>query len=133
VALVENHPGNADASPVGIKIPYNCGHESRREDEGFLLAYCRHRQLHFLCRHNKGIRMFNRRTFLKTTATALPIAGALDILEPGFALSADTVATAAVSGDTPNLIPLPQRLAPVELSQPALAAEDSPRRAEQHD
>ena len=60
--------------------------------------------------------MFNRRTFLKTTATALPMAGALDILEPGFALSAETVAIAAVSGGTPNLIPLPRRLAPVDLA-----------------
>ncbi len=60
--------------------------------------------------------MFNRRTFLKTTATALPMASALDILEPGFALSAEAVATAAVSGDTPNLISLPQRLTPVDLA-----------------
>jgi hypothetical protein len=59
--------------------------------------------------------MFNRRTFLKTTATALPMVGALGILEPGFALSDETVATAAVSGDTPNLMPLPQRL-PVDLA-----------------
>jgi hypothetical protein len=44
------------------------------------------------------------------------MAGALDIFEPGFALSAETLATAAVSGDTPNLIPLPQRLTPVDLA-----------------
>ncbi|MGA2430695.1 MAG: hypothetical protein ABSH13_19515 [Candidatus Acidiferrum sp.] len=60
--------------------------------------------------------MFNRRTFLMTIAAALPMASALDILEPGFALSAETVATAAVSGHTPNLIPLPQRLTPVDLA-----------------
>jgi hypothetical protein len=53
--------------------------------------------------------MLNRRTFFKTTAAALPMTSALDMLEPEFALSAETVATAFVSGDTPNLIPLPQR------------------------
>jgi hypothetical protein len=60
--------------------------------------------------------MYNRRSFLKTTAAALPMASALDILKPGFALSAETVATAVVNGDTPNLIPLPQRLTPVDLA-----------------
>src|SRR5580692_977254 len=63
--------------------------------------------------------MLNRRTFFKTTAAALPMTSALDMLEPEFALSAETVATAFVSGDTPNLIPLPQRLTPVDLASEA--------------
>src|SRR5580698_24622 len=86
---------------------------------GSRLHFCLWR-LHFLGRHNKkGISMLNRRTFFKTTAAALPMASALDRLEPAFALSAETVATAAASGDTPNLIPLPQRLTPVDLASEA--------------
>jgi hypothetical protein len=60
--------------------------------------------------------MLNRRTFLKTTAAALPMASGLDLVEPAFALSAGAVAAAAVSGDTPNLIPFPGRLPPVDLA-----------------
>jgi hypothetical protein len=58
--------------------------------------------------------MLNRRTFLKTSAAVLPLASALDVLDPAFALSAETVAAAEVSGDTAKLIPLPARLAPLD-------------------
>ena len=52
--------------------------------------------------------MFNRRTFLKTGAAALPLATALDALDPASALSADDIA--ALNGPAPKLSPLPPRL-----------------------
>jgi Hypothetical glycosyl hydrolase 6/Beta-galactosidase trimerisation domain len=59
--------------------------------------------------------MLNRRTFLKTGAAALPLATALDALDPAFSLSAESVATAAaVDGHSTRLIPLPARLAPID-------------------
>jgi Hypothetical glycosyl hydrolase 6/Beta-galactosidase trimerisation domain len=54
--------------------------------------------------------MLNRRTFLKTSAAALPLATALG---PASALSLREVAVAAISGPAPKLIPLPPRLAPL--------------------
>src|SRR5882757_5160543 len=61
--------------------------------------------------------MFNRRTFLKTDAAALPLATALNALDPASASSADEVA--AISGPAPKLIPLPPRLAPLDsVTQP---------------
>src|ERR1700738_1580873 len=60
--------------------------------------------------------MFNRRTFLKTGAAALPLATALDALDPASALSADEVV--AISGPAPKLIPLPPRLAPLDSATP---------------
>lgn len=62
--------------------------------------------------------MLNRRTFLKTSATAIPMTAAIHALGPASALAAEKVATAAVSGPTPQLAALPPRLAP-----PNLAAE----------
>ena len=52
--------------------------------------------------------MLNRRTFLKTGAAALPLATTLDTL------SAEAVAAVAETGPTPNLVPLPTRLAPAD-------------------
>src|SRR5260370_33704692 len=59
-----------------------------------------------------GTLMFNRRTFLKTGAAALPLATALNALDPASAPSAAEVA--AISGPAPKLIPLPPRLAPLD-------------------
>src|SRR5215471_3746363 len=61
------------------------------------------------------VRMLNRRTFLKTSAASLPLAAAMQTLDPR-TISADSVADAALSGTTLKLIPLPARLAPVEPS-----------------
>jgi hypothetical protein len=58
--------------------------------------------------------MPNRRSFLKTGATALPLAAALDSLHPGLAHSADNVAEAAVAGPPANPVPLPTRLAALD-------------------
>jgi len=57
--------------------------------------------------------MLNRRTFLKTSAASLPLAAALEALSPAVNAS-ETIADVATSGSTPNLIPLPARLAPVD-------------------
>src|SRR6185312_8390952 len=57
--------------------------------------------------------MLNRRTFLKTGPAAFSLASALSTLDPAFALSAETV---AAGENTPNLIALPKRLAPVDPS-----------------
>ena len=58
--------------------------------------------------------MLNRRNFLKTGAAALPLAAAIESLQPNFAHSAETIADVAVGGATPKLIPLPARLAPID-------------------
>jgi Hypothetical glycosyl hydrolase 6/Beta-galactosidase trimerisation domain len=68
-------------------------------------------QLHFSVDKTKEPTMFNRRTFLKTGAIALPLATAIG---PTSALSAEEVA--AVGGPAPKLIPLPPRLAPLDPS-----------------
>src|SRR5215469_3506149 len=60
-------------------------------------------------------RMLNRRTFLKTSAASLPLAAAIQTLNPA-TISAETIADAAISGTAPKLIPLPTRLAPVDPS-----------------
>jgi hypothetical protein len=57
--------------------------------------------------------MLNRRTFLKTGPAAFSLASALNVFDPAFALSADTVAE---TDNTPSLIALPKRLAPVDPS-----------------
>jgi hypothetical protein len=57
--------------------------------------------------------MLNRRNFLKTSAAALPLATALNSLGP-VTLSAGQIAAAAATGPTPKLIPLPERLAPLD-------------------
>ncbi|MGO9999882.1 MAG: hypothetical protein ACLPKW_19360, partial [Acetobacteraceae bacterium] len=56
--------------------------------------------------------MFNRRTFLKTSAAALPLT-ALHALNPASTLAEEDVALASGTGPTPNLVPLPARLAAV--------------------
>ncbi len=53
--------------------------------------------------------MFNRRSFLKISATALPLAR---ILDPAFALTAGKIDAAASGGQLPKLISLPPRLPP---------------------
>src|SRR6202040_3421955 len=60
-------------------------------------------------------RMLNRRTFLKNSAASLPLAAAIQTLNPA-AISAATIAVATISGAAPKLIPLPARLAPVDPS-----------------
>jgi hypothetical protein len=61
--------------------------------------------------------MFNRRTFLKTGAAALPLATALNALDPASAPFVGDVA--ATSAPAPKLVPLPPRLAPLEsVTQP---------------
>ncbi|HVG26572.1 MAG TPA: alpha-amylase family protein [Acidobacteriaceae bacterium] len=59
--------------------------------------------------------MFNRRTFLKTGAAALPLASTLNALEPS-ALAAQ--ATPAHAGPEPTLVPLPTRLGPLPADLP---------------
>ena len=59
--------------------------------------------------------MLNRRTFLKTSAASLPLAAAIETLNPA-TISAETIADAAISGATPKVIPLPARLAPIDPS-----------------
>jgi hypothetical protein len=60
--------------------------------------------------------MLNRRTFLKASAAAIPMTAAIHAFDPASALAAEEVATAAVSGPTPQLAPLPPRLAPLNLA-----------------
>ena len=55
--------------------------------------------------------MINRRNFLKTTATALPLAAALDALQPALASAADIHVVAATNL---RLMPLPARLSPLD-------------------
>jgi Hypothetical glycosyl hydrolase 6/Beta-galactosidase trimerisation domain len=57
--------------------------------------------------------VLNRRNFLKTGATALPLSAAIEALHLDIGRSAETIADVAVDGATPKLIPLPPRLAPV--------------------
>src|ERR1700759_1427165 len=64
---------------------------------------------------NRGILMFNRRTFLKNGAAALPLATALNGLDPASATSGNDVA-AIVSDPAPKLIPLPPRRASLDLA-----------------
>src|SRR5579862_7051395 len=62
--------------------------------------------------------MFNRRIFLKTSAGVIPVAAAINALEPGLALCAEATA-APVSGPMPKLTPLPERMpARDEASEP---------------
>lgn len=59
--------------------------------------------------------MLNRRTFLKNSATSLPLAAALQTLSTTTG-SAETMPDTIIRGGVPKLIPLPARLAPVDLS-----------------
>ena len=79
-----------------------------------------------------GVPVFNRRTFLKTSAAALPLT-ALSALNPASALAEEHAAATFASGPTPKLVPLPARLAPVDHAGAAMAAKGSPRRTKQHD
>ncbi len=56
--------------------------------------------------------MINRRNFLKTTATALPLAAALDALQPALASAADIHVAAAATNL--RLMPVPARLSPLD-------------------
>ena len=60
-------------------------------------------------------RMLNRRTFLKASAASLPLATAIQTVNPS-TISRETIADAAIGGTTPKLIPLPARLAPIDPS-----------------
>jgi hypothetical protein len=60
--------------------------------------------------------MLNRRTFLKTGAAALPIAATVNGRQPSLA-PADNLVDAALTANSPKLVPLPQRLAPVDRSK----------------
>jgi Hypothetical glycosyl hydrolase 6/Beta-galactosidase trimerisation domain len=64
------------------------------------------------CIGNNG-GMFNRRTFLKTSAASLPLAAAIRALDHQ-PISAETIVDVAMGGPPPNLVPLPARLAPVD-------------------
>src|SRR6516164_2590811 len=59
--------------------------------------------------------MLNRRNFLKTSAASLPLAAGIQALHAG-TISAETIADVATRASTPKLIPLPARLAPVDLA-----------------
>ncbi len=60
--------------------------------------------------------MLNRRAFLKTSAAALPIASALNNLDPTLARSAKQAIAASTSETALNLVSLPPRLAPLDPS-----------------
>jgi hypothetical protein len=62
-------------------------------------------------RNNGG--MLNRRTFLKTGAVSLPLAAAVEALNPAPS-SVETIAEVATSGPAPKLVPLPARLALID-------------------
>src|SRR5580765_3702753 len=57
--------------------------------------------------------MLNRRTFLKTSAASLPLAAAIQALDPQLT-SAETIIDIATTCPAPRLIPLPPRLAPID-------------------
>ena len=53
--------------------------------------------------------MLNRRTFLKTSAGVIPMAAAINALDPSSTLLAEETVVAPSSGPAPKLTPLPQR------------------------
>ena len=57
--------------------------------------------------------MLNRRSFLKTGAASLPLAAAIQSLNPNLN-PAETLADVSTGGPDPKLIPLPARLAPID-------------------
>ncbi len=59
--------------------------------------------------------MFNRRTFLKSSAASIPFAAAIQTLNSA-TMSGETIVDAAISGPAPKLITLPSRLAPIDPS-----------------
>src|SRR6201990_2531216 len=58
--------------------------------------------------------MLNRRTFLKTGVVALPIAASANTRQTDVSLHAENLVDVALPGAPPQLIPLPQRLAPID-------------------
>ncbi len=58
--------------------------------------------------------MLNRRSFLKTSAGAIPIAAAMNLLDPTLSLSAKEVSVPAASGSASRLISLPVRLPAID-------------------
>jgi hypothetical protein len=58
--------------------------------------------------------MLNRRTFLKSSAALIPVTAALNAFDPASTLSSEEVAVGAVSAFTPQLIPLPPRMAAID-------------------
>jgi putative glycosyl hydrolase-like family 6 (GHL6) protein/glycosyl hydrolase family 42 (putative beta-galactosidase) len=60
--------------------------------------------------------VLNRRNFLKTGATALPLTAAIDVLHPSFRHSAERSPDITVAEDVAKLVPLPPRLAPIDLT-----------------
>ncbi len=70
--------------------------------------------------------MINRRTFLKTSAAAIPMTAALKAFDNSASLLAE-------NGSIPNLAPLPPADAFYVSVRRSVAAEDSSRGTEQHD
>src|ERR1700757_67394 len=60
-------------------------------------------------------RMLSRRTLLKSSAASLPLAAAIQTLNPA-RISTETMAEAAIRDTAPKLSPLPARLAPIDPS-----------------
>jgi hypothetical protein len=58
--------------------------------------------------------MFHRRNFLKAGAATIPLAAALEALHSNVACSVEAIADIAASGATPELIPLPPPLTPID-------------------
>ena len=58
--------------------------------------------------------MLNRRTFLKASASAIPMATAIDALDPFSTLSAQETAVEANGEPAPKLIALPQRMPAID-------------------
>ena len=58
--------------------------------------------------------MLNRRSFLKTSASAIPMAAAMNLLDPSLTLSAQDVSVPPASQAPPRLISLPVRLPPID-------------------
>ena len=58
--------------------------------------------------------MLNRRTFLKTSAGVIPMAAAINALDPSSTLLAEKTIVAPASGPAPKLTPLPQRMPAID-------------------
>jgi hypothetical protein len=58
--------------------------------------------------------MLNRRTFLKTSAGVIPMAAAINALDPSSTLFAEETVVAPASGPAPKLTPLPQRMPAID-------------------
>ncbi len=58
--------------------------------------------------------MFNRRTFLKSSAGVIPMASAINALDAFSTVSAEEMVARPANGSTPKLTPLPQRMAAID-------------------